>query len=107
MQDLGGRTVLVSEFEPKLNARDRTYRVGEWSGIVNKALVGDDNVIKTVITLKDDQSCPLSYRVVALYPRVKSSFLESVLKRRVDIDLGRIDLPVGYAGPANGACPER
>jgi hypothetical protein len=107
VQDFGGRTVLVSEFKTKLNARDRTYRVGEWSGIVNKALVGDDNVIKTFIALKDDQSCPVSYRGVALYPRVKSSFLESVFKRRVDIDLGRIDLPVVGVGPAIRACPER
>ena len=107
VQDLDGRTVLVSEFKTKLNARDRTYRVGEWSGIVNKALVGDDNVVKTVIALKDDQSCPVSYRGVALYPRVRSSFLESVFKRRVDIDLGRIDLPVVGVGPAIRACPER
>ncbi|MFN9957954.1 MAG: hypothetical protein ACK55I_33025, partial [bacterium] len=35
VQDLDGRTVLVSEFKNKLNARERTYRVGEWSGIVN------------------------------------------------------------------------
>ncbi|MEY3440678.1 MAG: hypothetical protein RLZZ62_1375, partial [Actinomycetota bacterium] len=73
VQDLDGRTVLVSEFKNKLNARERTYRVGEWSGIVNKALIGDDNVVKTFIALKDDQSCPVSYRGVALYPRVKSS----------------------------------
>ena len=72
VQDLDGRTVLVSEFKNKLNARDRTYRVGEWSGIVNKALIGDYNVVKTFIALKDDQSCPMSYRGVALYPRVKS-----------------------------------
>jgi hypothetical protein len=107
VQDFGGRTVLVSEFKTKLNARDRTYRVGEWSGIVNKALVGDDNVIKTFIALKDDQSCPVSYRGVALYPRVKSSFLESVFKRRVDIDLGRIDLPFATIVEAIRACPER
>jgi len=107
VQDSDGRTVLVSEFKTKLNARDRTYRVGEWSGIVNKAVVGDDNVIKTFIALKDDQSCPVSYRGVALYLRVKSSFLESVFNRRVDIDLGRIDLPVVGTGPAIRACPQR
>lgn len=107
VQDLDGRKVLVSEFKSKLNARDRTYRVGEWSGIVNKALVGDDNVIKTYIALKDDQSCPVSYRAVALYPRVKSSFLESLFSREVDIELGRIDLPVRGVGPTIKACPER
>ncbi|MFZ9457151.1 MAG: hypothetical protein ACO27B_07025, partial [Ilumatobacteraceae bacterium] len=107
VQDLDGRTVLVSEFKNKLNARERTYRVGEWSGIVNKALVGDDNVIKTFIALKDDQSCPVSYRGVALYPRVKSSFLESLFSRRVDVELGRINLPVTAPGPAIRACPER
>lgn len=107
VQDLDGRTVLVSEFKNKLNARDRTYRVGEWSGIVNKALVGDDNVVKTFIALKDDQSCPVSYAGVALYPRVKSSFVGALLSRKVDIELGRIDLPVVAAGPAIRACPER
>ena len=107
VQDIDGRSVLVSEFKNKLNARDRTYRVGEWSGIVNKALVGDDNVIKTFIALKDDQSCPVSYRGVALYPRVKSSFIESLFKRRVDVEVGRIDLPVVASGPAIRACPER
>ena len=107
VQDLDGRTILVSEFKNKLNARDRTYRVGEWSGIVNKALVGDDNVIKTFIALKDDQSCPVSYHGVALYPRVTSSFFESLFNRRVDVEVGRIDLPVVASGPAIRACPER
>lgn len=107
VQDLDGLTVLVIEYKNKLNARDRTYRVGEWSGIVNKALVGDDNVIKTFIALKDDQSCPVSYRGVALYPRVNSSFLKSLFSRRVDVEVGRIDLPVVAPGPAIRACPER
>ncbi|MFM8003104.1 MAG: hypothetical protein ACKPAJ_11925, partial [Actinomycetota bacterium] len=75
VQDLGNRNVLVSEYKNRLNARDRTYRVGEWSGIVNSSLFGDDNVAPTFIALKDDQSCPVSYRAVALYPRVKSSFI--------------------------------
>lgn len=99
--------VLVSEYKNFLNARQRTYRVGEWSGIVNSALIGDDNVIKTFLVLKDDQSCPVSYRAVALYPRVKSSFIEALFKRKVNIELGRIDLPIVGYGPAIRACPER
>ena len=81
--------------------------MGEWSGIFNKALVGDDNVIKTFIALKDDQTCPVSYRGGALYPRVTSSFFESLFNRRVDVEVGRIDLPVAASGPAIRACPER
>jgi len=107
VQDLGNRNVLVSEYKNRLNARDRTYRVGEWSGIVNSSLFGDDNIAATFIALKDDQSCPVSYRAVALYPRVKSSFIESLLKRRVDVEIGRIDLPVKGFGPSIKACPER
>ncbi len=107
LQDIDGRTVIVSEFKNKLNARERNYRVGEWSGIVNKALVGDDNVIKTFIALKDDVTCPASFRGVAIYPRVKSSLFGSLISRKVEVEVGRIDLPVTSAGPAIRACPER
>lgn len=105
--DYGDRQVIISEYKNLLNARDRKYRAAEWSGIVNSALSGDDGVVGSAIALKDDQSCPVSYRGIALYPRVKSSFFESLIKRKVEIEIGRIDLPVRGNSPAIRACPER
>jgi len=97
----------VREEQNLLNARSRTYRGYEWSGIVNSALDRDSISAEIFSGLNGEQSCPDSKVCLVIYSRVTSSFIGSLIKRRVDIQIECSDLSLLADSSAIRACPQR
>jgi hypothetical protein len=97
----------VREEQNLLNARSRTYREYEWNGIISSALDEDNISSKILSGLDGEQSCPDSKVCLVIYPRVTSSFIGSLIRRRVDIEIGCSDLSIVPNSFDINACPER
>jgi len=97
----------VREEQNLLNARSRTYREYEWNGIISSALDEDNISSKILSGLDGEQSCPVSEVCLVIYPRVTSSFIGSLIRRRVDIEIGCSDLSIVPNSFDINACPER
>jgi len=87
LKNPNGKVLIVTENGYSLNARQRTYRNYEWSGIINSAIHDDRNTLKTVVILDDDLTCTIFIRCVALHATVKSSFFQVLISRHVDIEI--------------------
>ena len=97
----------VREEQNLLNARSRTYRLYEWNGIFKSALDEDYFESEILSGLDGEQSCPDSKVCLVINPRVASSFIGSLIRRRVDIEIGCSDLSIAPNSFDSNACPER
>ena len=97
----------VREEQNLLNARSRTYRGDEWNGIFKSALDEDYFESEILSVLDHEQSCPDSKVCLVINPRVTSSFIGSLINRRVDIKIGCSDLSIVPNSFDINACPER
>lgn len=84
----GSIQVVVFEDGKKLNARERSYREYEWSGIVNSAFPGRDPALVVLRALSIDyDSCPVIENSVLIVPTITSSRLSALLHRKVELKL--------------------
>ena len=104
LKNPNGKILIVSETGYLLNARQRTYRNYEWSGIINSALHDDRNTHKTIVMQDDDLTCIIFIRCVALHVTVKSSFFQALINRNVDVEIKCDDQSPIEAPPASLSC---